>query len=210
MVSAGVMVSSGVVDEPGVRAESGVRPESASEADAPLWGVSAEFETKEGLLDAIIVLRDRGLGRLDAFSPVPLPEVQRALGLHPKPLLPFALTGAVLGGGAMMAMCAYSTIISYPFNVGGRPQFSWPAFLVPTLSFAMLAGAVVATGMLLLLNRLPRLNHPAFNTPNFTRVSSDRFFLAVEAHDDSFDAAAVEQAFQALSRSPRRTSRVPR
>jgi hypothetical protein len=61
-----------------------------------------------------------------------------------------------------------------------------------------------------LLNRLPRLNHPAFNTPDFTRASSDRFFLAIEARDDSFDATTVQTALQALRHRPYRISQVPR
>ena len=184
--------------------------EHGSEAAAPIWGLSAEFENPAALVDAINALRPRQLGRLDAFSPVPLPEVAEALGLQPKPMLGWALAGALLGGGAMMGMCAYATIVHYRFNIGGRPLFSWPAFLVPTISFALLVGTLVATGMLLVLNRLPRLNHPAFNIPDFTRASSDRFFLAVEARDASFDSAAVRAALEALEPRPRRISEVGR
>jgi hypothetical protein len=184
--------------------------EHGSEADAPLWGLSAEFETADALLAAILTLRGQRLGRLDAFSPVPLPEVAAALGIHPKPLLPWAFAAALLGGAAMMGLCAYTTIVDYPHNIGGRPLFSWPAFLVPSLSFGMMMGSLAAVGMLLLLNRLPRLNHPAFNIPDFTRATSDRFFLAVEARDDTFDVATVKAALQALSSRPRRITEVPR
>ena len=63
---------------------------------------------------------------------------------------------------------------------------------------------------MLLMSRLPRLNHPAFNTRNFTRVTADRFFVAVEAHDNSFDADAIEAVLAALPSRPNAVHRVPR
>ena len=181
-----------------------------AEANAPLWGVSAEFETPAAMLAAIRALREHDLGRLDAFTPLPVPGLAEALGLPRKPTYPFAVGGAVLGGVAMMAMCAYATIVSYRFNIGGRPLFSWPAFVVPSFSFAMLTGTLVVVGAMLVLNRLPRLNHPAFNIPHFTRATQDGFFVAVEARDDRFDAARAERALAGLPAAPRNVSRVPR
>ena len=184
--------------------------EPQHESGAPLWGVSAEFETEAATLAALRALRDRDLGRLDAFSPIPMFEAAEALGLRDTPIFPFALAGAAVGAALMFGMCTYATIVSYRFNIGGRPLFSWPAFIVPTASFAALSGAVAVVAAAMVLSRLPRLNHPSFNIPNFTRATSDRFFVAVEARDDSFDADRVEAALAELPMQPRRVSRVPR
>lgn len=177
---------------------------------APLWGVAAEFDTAEAMLSALHGLRDRGLGRLDAFSPVPVPGAAEALRLSNKPIYPFALAGALIGAALMFGMCTYATIWGYRFNIGGRPLFSWPSFVVPSVSFGVLSGTLVVFFLMLLLNRLPRLNHPAFNIPGITRCTANRFFVAVEASDDSFDADAVEAAIAALPSQPRAVSRVPR
>ncbi len=178
---------------------------------APLWGVSAEFETAEAMVAALEVLRPHDLGRLDAFSPVPIPEAGEVLRLGRQPIHPYAILGAVIGGLLMFAMCTYATIWGYRFNIGGRPLFSWPAFIVPSVSFAMLCGSVTAYLMLFILNRLPRLNHPAFNIPDFTRVTKDRFFLAVEAQNHrQFDPDLVEQILAGLATPPDRVARVAR
>ncbi len=177
---------------------------------APLWGVSAEFDTADAMLAALIGLRDRDLGRLDAYSPVPVQGAAEALRLPGRPLYPFALTGAAIGAALMFGLCTYATMVSYRFNIGGRPLFSWPSFVVPSVSFGALTGALAVVGAMLALNRLPRLNHPAFNIPRFTRATEDRFFVAVEARDDDFDADRVEAAFAALALRPQRVSRVPR
>ena len=179
-------------------------------SEAPLWGVAAEFETAEGMVAALYRLRDRRLGRLDAFAPVPIPEAAAALRLASRPMYPLAIAAVFAGAAAMFGFCTYGTIWGYRFDIGGRPLFSWPAFVVPSVSFGMLVGTAVLYGLMLLFCRLPRLNHPAFNIGNFTRVTADRFYVAVEARDDRFDAAAVEAALATLPTRPSAVRRVPR
>lgn len=177
---------------------------------APLWGVSAEFDTPEAMLSAIRSLHPCKFGRLDAFSPVPVEGASEALELPLRPVYPFALIAAVIGALAMFGMCTYATIWGYRFDVGGRPLFSWPAFIVPSLSFGGLLAAVVVYSLMLIMSRLPRLNHPAFNIHNFTRVTADRFFVAIEARDEHFDLDAIEAAFASLTQRPHFIHRVPR
>ena len=184
--------------------------EAQHSSGSPLWGVSAEFDTSEAMVAALVALRDQGLGRLEAFSPVPIPAAAEVLRVPRQPVFPFGVAAAFLGAGAMFGLCTWATIVGYRFNIGGRPLFSWPSFIVPSVSFGALLGALTVFGVMLVLSRLPRLNHPAFNIPYFTRVTESRFFVAVEARDDSFDADQVEDALTALTMQPRRISRVPR
>ena len=72
---------------------------------APLWGVSAEFATAESMVAAIHALRDRGLGRIDAFSPVPVPAMHDALRLPRQTIHPWALLAAGVGGLLMFGTC---------------------------------------------------------------------------------------------------------
>ena len=184
--------------------------EVSTEAEAPLWGVSAEFAAPEAMVAAIAALRDSGLGRLEAYSPVPVPGAAEPLRLPREPIHPFALGGILVGGVLMMGMCTWATVADYVFDIGGRPLFSWPYFVIPSVSFAMLIGALAVLLALLVLNRLPRLNHPAFNIPHFGRSTQDRFFVVVEAREDGFDPDAVERAMASLANRPLAVSRVPR
>ncbi len=177
---------------------------------APLWGVAAEFESEEGVLTALRDLRGRDLGRLDAYSPVPIPGAASAMNLRRRHLFAFAAAAAAVGAAAMFGMCTYATVFDYKFDIGGRPLFSWPYFIVPSVSFGTLTGALAVFLITTALSRLPRLNHPAFNINGFTRATKDRFFVAVEARDDSFDADRVEAAIAALPIRPLNVSRVPR
>ena len=175
---------------------------------APLWGVAAEFDTADALIAAIEAVGP--FGRVDAFSPVPLQDAAEALRVQTRPIYPFAIAGAVLGAAAMFGMIVYATLVSYRFNIGGRPMFSWPSYVVPSVSFGALTAALAVVGAFFVLSRLPRLNHPSFNIHNFTRVTEDRFFVAVEARDAHFEAERVVDVLNALSMQPRRISLVPR
>ena len=179
--------------------------------DAPIWGVAAEFAGPEDAVAAARSLQSRSFGRIDLYSPMPMEGAIEALQMRRRLTHPVALAGIVLlGGAAMMAMCLYATGYDYVFNIGGRPRFSWQAFVVPSVSFAMMVGAIATVAGLLFQSRLPRLNHPAFNIPGIGGASRDRFFLVVEKQDDAFDAGRVALAMKALTVQPLVVHRVPR
>ncbi len=177
--------------------------------DAPLWGIAAEYDEAEQMIRAASLLRQHRLGRIDLYSPVPLPEAAPLLSLSGPGIRPLAVAGAVLGGAAMMAMCLAATGYNYVFLIGGRPRFSWQAFVVPTVSFAALSGTVVGVAAMLFGNRMPRLNHPAFNIPGIGGATRDRYFLVVEARQD-FKPDAVEAAIAGLPDRPLVVHRVRR
>ena len=180
------------------------------EGDAPLWAVSAEFATPAALLAAVQAVHALPGARVDTYSPLPVPGVTEALGVRGGSLRRYAVSGGMLGGLLMMGMCLYATAYDYVFDIGGRPRFSWPSFVVPTTSFALLLAAYAALLLLLILNRLPTLNHPSFNIPGFDRASRDRYFVAIEDRGDGFDPAEAERRLAGLALAPIAVHRVPR
>jgi hypothetical protein len=51
----------------------------------------------------------------------------------------------------------------------------------------ILFSAFAAFFAVLIMNGLPRWNHPMFNWDRFARVTNDGFFLGIEARDPRFD-----------------------
>ncbi|MEO5968485.1 MAG: DUF3341 domain-containing protein, partial [Bdellovibrionia bacterium] len=109
------------------------------------------------------------------------------------------LLGGLTGGTLAFAMQWYSNVIDYPINVGGRPHFSWPAFIPVTFELTVLGAALSAAFGMLALNRLPKLWHPAFNSKAFARASRDRFFLCIQATDPLFDSKKIQSLFLHLN-----------
>jgi hypothetical protein len=81
--------------------------------------------------------------------------------------------------------------VAYPLITGGKPLNSPEAFVPITFETTILYAAFGAVLGMLLLNGLPRLYHPVFRGRSFARVTTDGFFLMVDALDPKFDPHAT-------------------
>jgi hypothetical protein len=153
----------------------------------PIYGLLAEFETPQQLLEAAQRTYDAGFRKIDAYSPLPIHGLDEAVGFHGTILPAIVFTGGLLGGLTGFGMQWYANVISYPLNVGGKPYNSWPHFIPITFELTVLGAALCAVFGMFALNGLPRPYHPVFNVPRFALASDDRFFLVVKAKDKNFD-----------------------
>jgi len=171
-----------------------------------LFGVMAEFRTPEELVFAAHSAREAGYTAMDAYSPFPIEGLHEALG-HKETKLPLLiLIGGIVGGAGGFFMQEYAAMIGYALNIGGRPLNSWPSFIPITFELTILfAGLTAAIGMIA-LNGMPQPYHPVFNLPGFERVTSDRFFLCLEASGTTFDPEAARSFLEGLR--PERIERV--
>lgn len=166
--------------------------------ETELFGLMAEFAEHEQLLNAARLTYAEGYRRMDAYSPFPIEGLAEALG-HENTAIPFfTLVGGMIGGLGGYAMEWYSMSRLYPLNVGGRPLHSWPNFIPVTFELTVLIASLSAFLSVFVLNRLPQLNHPVFNVPEFERASSDRFFLCIEIDDPKFNVEATRKFLEGL------------
>ena len=155
------------------------------------FGLMAEFETPQGILEATRRAREAGYRDMDAYTPYPVEGLATELGL-PSTSVPFVvLVAGLVGAAAGFFMQYWSMAVDYPFNVGGRPLNSWPVFIPITFEVMVLVASLAALFGMLFLNGLPRPHHPVFNVPRFDHASQDRFFLCIEATDPQFDLQAT-------------------
>jgi hypothetical protein len=158
-----------------------------------LYGLLAEFVKPEEILAATRQARQAGYTLMDAYTPYPVVGLASALG-HPRSRVPFVvLVGGLTGATVGLLMQYWSMAVDYPFNSGGRPHNSWPVFIPITFEVMVLLASLAAFFGTLFLCGLPRLHHPVFNVPAFTRATQDRFFLCIEADDPKFDLVATKQ-----------------
>ncbi len=116
---------------------------------------------------------------------------------------PTTLGAALAGGAAFYGMCVLRHGPTATSSMSaGAPPFSWPSFVVPSVSFAMLSGTLAVHAVFLFVNRLPRLNHPAFNIEGFERATQGRYFLAAEARGPGFDRTASNAGSPPCPRVP--------
>jgi len=164
-----------------------------------IYGLLAEFDTVEELVHAAERAYGAGWRRLDCYTPYPCEEAAEAIGFHTNKVPLVTLIGGLMGLGAMFLLETWISVWAYPLNIGGRPLYSWPAFVVPAYEWTILfAGLSAAFGMLA-MNGLPALYHPLFNADNFcTGATSDKFFLCLEADDPKFSVKESTAFLQGL------------
>lgn len=164
-----------------------------------ILGLLAEFAHANQLRDGAQHARGQGYTVMEAYSPMPVEGVAEAIGAH-RPHVPFWMLLGAIGGGCFTYWLEwYSAAVDYPINVGGRPPFSWPAFIPPALEMTILWAVLLGVAALLVGSRLPQLNHPLFDVRAFERASSDRFFLLLRSEDPQFDLQRTHAFLTALS-----------
>ena len=163
-----------------------------------LYGLMAEFDTPAALVSAAEQTRLAGYKKIDAYSPIPIEELNEALDLKRTRLPLIVLIGGICGGLAGYGLEYWSSVIEYPMNIGGRPFHSWPQFIPVTFETTVLGAALSAFVGMWALNGLPQPYHPVFNVPAFARASRDRFFLVIETADPRFDPGATRRFLESL------------
>ena len=152
-----------------------------------LYGVMAEFADSEQLLQAARQAYAAGYRKMDAYSPLPVDGLAEAIGFRRNLVSPLVLLGGICGACGGFGLMYWITTIAYPFNVGGRPINSWPAYIPITFECTVLLAGLTAMIGMFALNGLPMPYHPVFNVAKFARASIDRFFLCIEADDPKFE-----------------------
>jgi hypothetical protein len=135
-------------------------------------------------------VRDAGFTSWDVHSPFPIHGMDAAMGL-PRSILPrFVLVGGATGTLTAFLLEYVTQVIIYPTVVQGKPAniFTIPAFFPVMFELTILFASFTSLFTCLAMMKLPRLNHPLFNSSNFSRFSDDRFFICIEARDPKFSA----------------------
>lgn len=159
-----------------------------TQQDNQIYGIVAEFASSEKLKAASRKVRDSGYKKTDAFTPFPLEGLTEALGIRDKWVPFIMLMAGFIGAVGGYTLAFWAMGIALPLNIAGKPTNSWPLFIPPTFEMTVLTSAIVGVVSMFILNGLPMPYHSVFNTPNFDRASTDRFFLSIEAEDNLFDA----------------------
>lgn len=156
-------------------------------AEKTFYGYLVEFDDTESVLAAAEKVRGAGYKKWDVHTPFPVHGMDEAMGIRPT-ILPWIVLGAGLTGlAAGLGMQWWMNGVNYPINISGKPLFGLPAAVPITFELTILFSALAAVGGMFVLNLLPEWYHPVFASKTFKRVTTDRFFIAVEAIDPIFD-----------------------
>ena len=147
------------------------------------------FEREKDIREATQAARQAGLHIVDVFTPYPVHGLDRAMGLSRSRLPVVALLLGLFGAVFMTAFQYWTSAVSWPVNVGGKPWNSWPAFAPVVFEFMVLcAGVGTVIVFFVWSGLLPGRTSPVSDL----RVTDDRFALVIGQPGGSFDRPAVE------------------
>jgi hypothetical protein len=167
----------------------------------PVFGMMAEFDRPERLIEAVRQAREARFRAIDAYSPFPIEELTEILNLRDRRVPILTAIGAILGAASGFGIQVYANL-AFPIDIGSRPLVAIPAFLLITFELGVLGAVLFAIFGMLVLNRLPRLHHPVFDVETFDLASMDKFFLIIFSSDRRFDPEATRDFLMRLK--PRR------
>jgi mono/diheme cytochrome c family protein len=166
-----------------------------------ITGVVARFESAETLVEAARAVREAGFRRWDAHSPMPVHGLERAMGIR-LTILPWIVLGAGITGGALgLLLQWFANSVDYPLIISGKPLFSLPANIPVVFELIVLFSALTAFAGALALSGLPQFWHDLFGNRAFHRVTSDAYFISIDARDYKFDETEVPRFLQSLGAS---------
>ncbi len=167
-----------------------------------LHSVAALFDTPEKIINAANKVKDAGYKKFDVNTPYPVHGMDKAMGLGQSKIgwitLFFGFSGAIF----IFLFMGWTMAMNYPYVVGGKPFFSFPAFIPITFEVTVLSGSIATiVGMLAVFFNLPSLNDPIQDSDYLKQVSTDKFGILIQAANEKFDKEKVVEFLKSLGAS---------
>lgn len=180
--------------------EAGTDMDIAGDIHEPVYGVVAEFDSASELYHAAEKLRDAGYKKFDVLSPFPIHGMDEAMGMKRSILGIVVFCGGLTGFLTATGLTFIPSTFLYPLIVAGKPTdlMTIPAFFPIMFELTVLFSAFAAVLGMLVLNGLPRLNHPLFNWDRFKKVTEDKFYAVIESTDPKYSDEGSAQFLSSL------------
>ena len=132
-------------------------------------------------------VRDAGYERWDCHTPYPLHGLDEAMGHEPTTVGRVSFWAGMFGVLCAVLLIQWANNWSYPIIVGGKPPGAFPSMVPIMFELGILICGFGTLFGMLMYAKLPRHNHPIFESDRFEAASDDKFFISIEAEDSRFD-----------------------
>jgi hypothetical protein len=156
-------------------------------------GFIASFKSAGDLLKAAEKTKQANVKSFDCFTPCPIHGLDHAMGLHRSWIPVMTFVGGIMALILGLAYIWFIDVLNWPIVYGGKPFFSWPAYVPILFELTIYFASVFTVVSVLVLGRLGFINRrlPAAG------VTSDVF--AIWLGDANLSRADVERILSGLS-----------
>ncbi len=129
--------------------------------EKPIYSITALFDSADEIIHAADAVSNAGYVKYDVNTPYPVHGMDKAMKIKTSRIGYFALAFGFIGALTAILFISWVTISDYPLIIGGKPFWSWPAFVPITFELTVLCAAVLSTiTMMVLYFRFPNPAHP--------------------------------------------------
>ncbi len=156
----------------------------------------AEYDTPNEIAAAAMKVRDAGYQSWDCHTPYAMHGMDEAMGLEPTRIGFISFFAGITGVAVAVLLMQYTNAWTfnfldlgwgYPLVVGGKPPGAFPSMVPIMFELGILLCGFATLFGLFGIIKLPRYNHPIFESDRFEAASDDKFFISIEADDQKFD-----------------------
>lgn len=159
-----------------------------------LYGIGGLFNSPNSLVKAVHHFAEQGFKNWDVHSSYPVHGLPNVMKLRWSPLGYFALILGLTGALSGLFLTYWTMSVDYPLTIGGKPWFSFPAFVPVLFELTVLLASVgSALIMLFFLFKFPNNQHPLHDSDYLKKVSVDKLGLLIEAKDPKFDLEKIKE-----------------
>ena len=166
-------------------------------SDRKVVGVIGLFDDPDQLIHAAETVRDAGWTKWDCHTPYPVHGLDDAMGLKPSKLPYFTLSAGFVGAGLFLYMMYWMSAVDYPVRIGGKPYFSWPAFVPITFEAFVLFAGLATMGGMIALTKLGSWASPLHDNDVMHEVTSSRLGVVLDADDENFGEDSARDLLEA-------------
>ncbi len=164
-----------------------------------LYGYSGIFDTPNQITHAAEKAVEHGYTKFDVSTPYPLHGMNKAMNLKPSRLGYVAFVAGLSFAVTFVLLLWWMNAVDYPVVYGGKPFFSFPAY-IPLVFEVLVLSASISTvlAMLFVFFKFPNNSHPLHGTEYMKAVSSDKYGMLIQADDPKFNEIDVKKYLESV------------
>lgn len=167
-----------------------------------LYSIAGIFDTPDKIINAAEKTAGAGYTKYDVNTPYPLHGMNKAMKLKPSKLGYVALVFGLSGTLIALLTIWWMSAINYPIVIGGKPLFSFPAYVPIMFEVTVLSASIMTVVvMLFFFFKLPNNFHPLHGTDYMKKVSADKYGISIQTDDPKFNESSVKKFLEDMHAS---------
>ena len=168
----------------------------AVEEQTTQLGLVGLYDDPESLIRGAEEVHKAGYKHWDCHTPYPVHGLDDAMGLKASPIPYVTITAGFIGLVTALLLTGLLSVWQYPIRIGGKPLWSWQAFVPIYFELFVLFAALATMGSVILFCRLGRWHSPLHDSGVMPEITCDRFAIVLESRDGAYSEPAARQLLE--------------